>query len=77
MQVNLLLRIKVERADFVVCAVAVLLATHAAQDGFDAESEFFHGEGLRQVVISTDAEAFQDVFLEGLGREEDDGYVGI
>ena len=58
-------------------ALAALLAAHTAQDGFYAEHELLHREGLGDVVIGTDLEAFEDVLLEGLGGEEDDGDVGV
>ncbi len=53
------------------------LTLDAAQDGLDAHGELFHGEGLGDVVVGAEFEAFEDVFLERLGGEEDDGHIGV
>lgn len=75
---NLLLGVEgVVLTDVVEGAFAVLLALHATENGVDAEGEFFHREGLGEVVVGTDAEAFENVFFQGFGREEDDGHFGV
>ena len=74
---GLLLRVEGETTHFVDHAVARLLSAHAAQNGFDAEGEFFHGEGLCEIVVGTYAEAFEDVFLERFGGEEDEGHFVV
>lgn len=71
---NLLLCVEGKGANLVVQAVAILLSSDTAQDGFDAEGEFLHGERLGQIVVSTNSESFKDVVFERLGGEEDDGH---
>ena len=70
----LLLRVEGEAAYFVERAVAVFLAAHAAQNGLDAERELFHREGFCQIVVGAELKAFEDVFFQRFGSEEDDGY---
>ncbi len=74
---QLLLCVEGEPADVVECRLLVLLATYTAQDGLDAEYQFLHREGLGDVVVGTQFEAFENVLLQRLGSEEDDGYLGI
>ena len=58
-----------------VSSSASALGSGAAEDGLDAHEEFLGDEGLRDVVVGAGLEALQDVLLEVLGREEDDGDV--
>ena len=75
---NLLLRVEgVVLTDVVERAFAVFLALYATENGVDAEGELFHGEGLGEVVVSTYAEAFEYIFFERFGGEEDDGHFGV
>ena len=53
----------------------VRLSAHAAQDGFDAQDDDVHAEGLGDVVVGTDFETGANVFDECLGGEEDEGDV--
>ena len=54
-----------------------LLATNTAQDSFNTEHELLHREWLGDIVVGTNLEAFEDVFLQLLGGQEDDWYVGV
>ena len=74
---QLLLCVEQEAADVVHGALLILLAAHTAEYGLYAEHELLHGEGFGDVVVGTNLESLENVLLEGLGREEDDGYVGI
>ena len=74
---DLLLRVEHEGTDLVVNAVAVLLATHTTQNGFDAESEFLPREGFGEVIVGTNAEALKNVLLQRLCSEEDDRHLLI
>ena len=47
----------------------------AFQDGLDAIEELFRIEGFGDVVVGSEFESLEDVFLHGFGREEDDGDV--
>ena len=67
---ELLLRVEGVDAEMVEGAQAVFLPLDATQDGLDAEGEFLHGEGLGQVIVGTNFEAFEDVLLQDLGGEE-------
>lgn len=62
-------------SDVVVCLFACGFGVSASENGFDAEGEFFHGEGFCDVVVGTDFESFEYVVLECFGSEEDDGYL--
>ena len=74
---HLLLGVEGEFAYLVHCHLFAFLAFYAAQDGLDAEHEFFHREGLGDIVVGADFEAFEDVFLERFCGKEDDGHLGI
>ena len=53
--------------------VAGLLGGGAAQEGLDAGLQLLNGEGLGDVVVTTDGEPLDKVFLQVLGGQEDDG----
>ena len=55
----------------------VLLTLHATQDSLDAHHELLHGEGLGDIVVGTKLEAFEDILLQRLGRQEDDRHLGV
>jgi len=69
--------VEVELAEVVVVGDVFFLGDDALafEDGLDAVEEFFGVEGFRDVVIGTDFEALQDIFLHGFCGEEDDGGV--
>jgi hypothetical protein len=47
-----------------------------AKDRSNAEDEFLEVEGLGDIVIPADLKTLDPVFLEGLGREEDERHAG-
>ena len=74
---QLLLGVESEFSDVVEGAFLVFLSTYATQNSLNAEHELFHREGLGDVVVGTDFEAFDDVVLLRLCRQEDDGHFGV
>jgi hypothetical protein len=54
-----------------------LLFFASFQDGLDTGEEFFRQEGFGDIVICADSEAFEDIFFQGFGSEEDNGHIGI
>ena len=49
----------------------------SAEYCFNTEHQFFHREGLGDVVVGAELEAFQYVFLQRLGCKENDRHVGV
>ena len=74
---QLFLCVESEVAHLVDRALLVLLPADTAQDSLNAEDEFFHRERLRDIVVGTDFESFEDILLQLFRREEDDGHVGV
>ena len=74
---HLALGVEGEFADLVNGDFFALLALDAAQDGLDAHHELLHREGLGDVVVGTNLEALENVLLQGLGGEEDDGHIAV
>ncbi len=74
---QLLLGVEGEAADVVERTLLVLLTLHATQDSLDAHHELLHGEGLGDIVVGTQLEAFEDILLQRLGRQEDDRHLGV
>ena len=74
---QLLLGIEGEATDAVHGALLVLLAAYTTEDGLNTEHELLHREGLGDVVVGTELEALENVFLQRLGGQEDDGNLGI
>ena len=62
-----------EVADFEDVFVRAVFVEGAAHGGVEASEEFFHGEGLGDVVVGADFETFEFVFFKVFGGEEDDG----
>ena len=63
-QEHLLLSIECELTYLVHCEFLALLALDATENGFDTEHEFLHREGFGDIVVGTDFEAFENVFLD-------------
>ncbi len=74
---QLLLRVEGEGAEAVDRDRLGLLTVDTAQDSLDAQGKLFHAEGLGNVVVGTQTEAFLNVFLHGLGCQEDDRDFGV
>ena len=74
---ELLLCVERESSEAVSRALFVFLSSYAAEDGFNTEHEFFHREWFGDIVVGTDLETVEDVFLEGLGGKEDDRNLAL
>ena len=57
----------------IACDLLLALGLAPAQEDVDAEKELFYIEGFGDVVVGSCFEAFDFVFLHGLGSEEEDG----
>ena len=71
---QLLLGVEHEAAETIEGRLLALLAAHTTQDGLNAEHKLLHRERLGDIVVGTNLEPFEYIVLQGLGREEDDGY---
>ena len=60
-----------EVADFEDILVGTVLVERAAHGGVEARQQFFHGEGLGDIVVGTHFEAFQLVLFQVFGSQED------
>ena len=57
--------------------ILALLTLYTAQDSFDTEQQLLHRERLGDIVVTTNLESFEDIFLQTLCSKEDDRDVGI
>ena len=53
------------------------LSLYAAHDGIDTHHELFHREWLGDIVIGTNLEALEDVFLKCFSGEEDYRHLAV
>ena len=74
---GLVVVVEAELADGELVVLGLVFVEGAADGGVDASEEFFHAEGLGDVVVGADLETLELVGLEGLGGEEEDGDVFV
>ena len=74
---NLFLSIESKLTDLVDIAFFVLLSTNTSQDSFNSESQLFHTEWFRDIIIRTNLKSFQDIFFQRFCSQEDDRYLSI
>ncbi len=74
---SLLLCVESKLSDLVHRDLLALLALYAAQYGLDSEQEFLHRERLGDIIVSTDLEALEDIFLYRFRGKEYDGHLRV
>ena len=57
--------------------LASLLTFYSSEDSLDTHHELFHRERFSDIVVGTNLETFEDIFLQCLCGEEDDWQLSI
>jgi len=70
---QLFIAIESKRSDLPYIGFSAPGSFGSSQDGLDSEKQLFHAEGLGEVVICTQREAFQYIFLHGFCSKKNDG----
>ena len=62
---------------YVQCSRLILANLGAPQDCFDSQNQLLHRKRLRHIVVGTEFQAMDNLFIRGLGCQHDDGLVAV